>query len=51
MIGTIIVSAVLAVAVGAVIAKMIKDKKDGKSGCGCGCGSCPNSSMCRGDRK
>ncbi|MEE1038438.1 MAG: hypothetical protein U0K95_04655 [Eubacterium sp.] len=25
---------------------MIKDKKEGKSGCSCGCDSCPSSSIC-----
>ena len=34
---TIAVTAVLAVIVGLVVFKMIKDKKNGRSGCGCGC--------------
>ena len=38
--GTIIVGYVLAVIVGAIIVKMVRDKKSGKSACGCGCGGC-----------
>ncbi|MCI8387181.1 MAG: FeoB-associated Cys-rich membrane protein [Clostridiales bacterium] len=45
-IATIIICAVLAVIVAAVVIKMVKDKRAGKSGCGCGCGSCPMSSSC-----
>ena len=38
---------ILAVTVG-IIAKMIKDKKNGKSSCNCGCGceSCPSAEIC-----
>ena len=35
---TIAVSAVLLVLVGLIIFKMVKDKREGKSGCSCGCG-------------
>ena len=41
---TILVSLLLALIVAAVIVKLVKDKKQGKSA-GCGC---PNSAMCRG---
>ena len=44
--GTIAVLAVLVFAVGAVIRKLIKDKKAGKSSCSCGCENCPGSSCC-----
>ncbi|MCH5318002.1 MAG: FeoB-associated Cys-rich membrane protein [Eubacterium sp.] len=38
---------ILAVAVG-IIAKMIKDKKNGKSSCNCGCGceNCLSAEIC-----
>ena len=39
--GTIIVGAILVLAVGAAIYKMIKNKVDGK--CHCGCDSCSSS--------
>ena len=41
---TWIVSGVLLLIVGAIVVKMIKDKKSGKSGCSCG-GDC---SCCKG---
>ena len=44
--GTIIVSLVLAGIVAAVIARMHKDRKKGKSSCGCNCGCCPMASSC-----
>ena len=47
--GTIVVLAVLILAVGAVIRKMIKDKKAGKNSCSCGCEGCGTScSLCSG---
>ena len=36
----IIIGIILIAAVAAVIIKMRRDKKSGKSGCGCNCGSC-----------
>lgn len=45
--GTIIVGAILVLAVGAAIRKMIKDKSSGK--CHCGCDSC--SSNCHSIKK
>lgn len=42
---TIVVSAILALIVGLVICKMIKDKKAGKKSCGCGC-SCETCGLC-----
>ena len=38
--GTIIVSVLLAAAVGAVIYKLIKDRRSGKGSCGCNCADC-----------
>lgn len=46
MIPTIIGASVLALLLGAVIFKMIKDKKNGKGGCSCGCGGCANREFC-----
>lgn len=46
-IGTIIVSLVLLLMVGAIIRGLIRDKKRGKSSCGCKCGHCPMSGSCR----
>ncbi len=45
-IGTVIVFVVLAIIVGAIIYKMYRDKKQGKSSCGCNCGSCPMANEC-----
>ena len=36
-IATIAVGGVLALVLGLIVYKMIKDKRSGKSGCGCGC--------------
>ncbi|MBO4928530.1 MAG: FeoB-associated Cys-rich membrane protein [Clostridiales bacterium] len=44
--GTIIISILLAAAVVLVIVKMIRDKKNGKTGCGCGCSSCAMRDSC-----
>ena len=35
-----IVGGVLAVVVGAIVFKMIRDKRSGKGGCSCNCGGC-----------
>ena len=44
--GTILVSVIVLAVVTAVVIKLLKDKKAGKSSCGCGCGNCPASKMC-----
>lgn len=46
---TIGITAALAVIVGLIIFKMVRDKKKGGSGCGCGCSSCAMSDKCHGD--
>lgn len=43
---TIIISAVLVIAVAAVIASMVCGKKKGKSSCGCGCAGCAMNGTC-----
>lgn len=45
-IGTIVVAVILAIIVTAVIAKMVKNKKQGKSSCGCGCENCAMKGEC-----
>ena len=43
----IITTAAVATVVGVII-KSIRDKKNGKTGCGCGCESCPSRGACAG---
>ena len=45
-IGTIIICAVLIAIVAAIIAKLIKDKKNGVSTCGCNCAHCAMAGSC-----
>lgn len=52
--GTIVVLAILIVIVGAIAAKMIRDKKNGVHSCGCGCdgcGACGAAGNCHGGKK
>ncbi|MDE5671723.1 MAG: FeoB-associated Cys-rich membrane protein [Eubacterium sp.] len=43
---TIIIAVIVIGILAAVIAKMIKDKKKGKTSCGCGCENCAASEIC-----
>ncbi len=43
---TIIICLALCGVVAAIAAKLIKDKKKGRSNCGCGCANCPMSGSC-----
>ncbi len=43
---TIAVALVLAVTVGAIVARMVSNKKKGKSSCGCGCSGCAMKDAC-----
>ena len=43
---TIVVSILLIVLVAAIVRKMRRDKKNGRSSCGCGCGGCPSEGLC-----
>lgn len=43
---TIIVGAVVALGLGAVVWKLVSDKKKGKSACGCNCADCPSAGLC-----
>ena len=49
--GTILVAAVILLIVAAVICKMLKDKKNGRSSCGCGCENCAMSGTCHKPKK
>ena len=44
-IGTIIVALIVIAVIAFVVARMVKDKKEGKSSCGANCAHC----ACRGD--
>ena len=43
---TIIIAVIVIGILAAIIVKMIKDKKKGKSSCGCGCSNCAASEIC-----
>jgi hypothetical protein len=51
MIGTIVVGLILAIVIFAIVFKMVKDKKNGKSSCNCGCSHCASSSVCHKSKK
>ena len=44
--GEIIVCLALLLIVGAIVARMVRDRRAGKGGCGCNCGGCPNAGAC-----
>ena len=41
-----IIIAVIALIVGGVIFKLVRDRRAGKSGCGCGCDGCAMKDSC-----
>lgn len=43
---TIIISAILFLAVAVSIASMVRSKRKGKSSCGCGCAGCAMNGTC-----
>lgn len=49
--GTLIVGLVVAAVLAAAAVKLIKDKRNGKSGCGCGCKNCAMAGKCHNVRK
>ncbi|MBR3893872.1 MAG: FeoB-associated Cys-rich membrane protein [Clostridia bacterium] len=49
--GTIVVSAILIVIFGAIVARLIKNKKEGKSSCSCGCSDCAMREQCHPEKK
>jgi len=50
-VGTIAVGALLIVIFGAIVMKLIKNKKEGKSSCGCGCSDCAMRGQCHPAKK
>ena len=50
-IGTIIVAAILLAAAAAITAKLISDKKKGRSSCGSDCSKCAMAGKCHSDDK
>ena len=50
-IGTILITAALALIVALIARKLIKDKKKGKSSCGCNCAHCAMAGPCHPQKK
>lgn len=48
---TVVVGLIVAGIVAAIIIKMFRDRKKGRTGCSCGCENCPRSSACGGHGK
>ena len=48
---TWIVGGALAVLVGAIVFKMVRDRRNGKGGCSCNCGGCGGHGGCTGNCK
>lgn len=44
--GTLLVGAILVIIVAAIVIKLVRDKKKGRTSCGCGCSGCANSANC-----
>lgn len=44
--GYIVVTLVLILIVAAIILRMVRDRRSGKSSCGCGCKNCANAPYC-----
>ncbi|MBQ5321282.1 MAG: FeoB-associated Cys-rich membrane protein [Oscillospiraceae bacterium] len=49
--GTIVISLFLLVLIVAIILKIVKDKRNGKSSCGGSCSGCAMSGMCHRENK
>ncbi len=47
---TIAISILLLGVVVAIIVRLVKNKKQGKSSCGCGCSNCAMSGICHGEQ-
>lgn len=48
---TLVLASVLVGIVAAVIVKLVRDKKKGKSSCGCGCANCAMAGSCHTKKK
>ena len=49
--GTLLGSALLLSGLAAIAAKLLRDRKRGKSSCGCDCGNCPMAGACHPGKK
>lgn len=47
---TLVIGAIVFAVIVLIIAKMIKDRRKGKSSCGCGCSNCPSSGICHNNK-
>lgn len=43
---SLIVGIVLLAAIAGIVVKLVRDKRNGKSGCGCNCAGCPGAALC-----
>ena len=48
---TVIICVALAAVVALIVAKLVRDKKKGRSSCGCGCEHCAMSDACHSKSK
>lgn len=48
---TIVISAILILLVVAVIVKLMRDKRNGRTSCGCGCSNCAMQGTCHQNKK
>lgn len=49
--GTLLICALLAALVAAILVKMVRDRRRGRSVCGCGCQNCALQGRCRNAKK
>ena len=49
--GTVLITALIALAVTAIIVSRVRAKKQGKSTCSCGCGQCAMQGICHEKKK
>jgi hypothetical protein len=49
ILSTVLVSLALIAIVAGVVAKIVRDKKQGKRNCGMACSGCPGATMCQGE--
>lgn len=48
---TVLITAIIIVAFGAIVVSGIRRRRRGERGCGCSCSQCPNSVLCHGHNK
>ena len=44
---TVVICAILVLIVAAILGRMVKNKRKGRSSCGCGCADCAMQKRCR----